>query len=124
MATNRSTSRVRASRHSARGAASALVDRIPPETAAACDEIQDAIEDERSRLMTVEALLHCIVIAMNDHDGDISQGPDYHTLVALARDLVRRSIDQLDSMHLRPLLMKHRVQEFLEVKECSVNYVH
>lgn len=124
MATNRSPSRVRASRPSAKAVASALEDCIPPETAAACDEIEDAIEDERSRLMTVEALLHCIVIAMNDHDGNLAQGPDYHTLVALARDLVRRSIDQLDSMRLRPMLLKDRMQDGLEVRECPVKYMH
>lgn len=124
MATNRSTARARTPRRSAKADASQVADRIPSGTAAACDEIEDAIEDERSRLMTVEALLHCIVIAMNDHDGDTTHGPDYHTLVALARDLVRRSIDQLDSMRLRPMLLKDRVQDFLEVKECRVKYVH
>lgn len=124
MATSKSKSRVRAPEVLDQRAAAALADHIPPETVAACEDIQEAIEDERSQLMTVEALLHCVVIAMNDHDGDIAHGPDYHTLVALARDLVRRSIDQLDSLRLRPMLLKHRVQEFLEVKEVTVKYVH
>ena len=116
-------SRARASRSSST-TADVSDDRIASATAATCDEIQDAIEDERSRLMTAEALLHCIVIALNDHDGDAAHGPDYHTLVALARDLVRRSIDALDSMRLRPALPNRRAQEGLAVRECTATYVH
>lgn len=121
MPTNRSTSRVRASSKSSTSEAELALPAAPVETSDASDEIYDAIEDERSRLMTAEALLHCVVIAMNDDEGG-AHGPNYPTLVALARDLVRESIDQLDSVRLRPMLKK--LDGFLQVKEDAVNYVH
>jgi len=39
--------------------------------------IHDAIEAERSRLMTAEAILHCVVIALDDHDPADLYSPDY-----------------------------------------------
>lgn len=116
-----SNKRVRASRKRSEPTPDPVPLSAPLETSKASREIHDAIEDERSRLMTAEALLHCVVMAMNDDDGDV-HGPNYPTLVALARDLVRQSIDQLDSMRLRPMMTK--LDEFLQVKEEPVKYVH
>jgi hypothetical protein len=124
MATNKSASRVRPSRNSSKAAAGLLVSRIPLEAAEVCDEIRDAVEDERSRLMTAESLLHCIAIAMNEHDGEHTHGPDYQTLVVLARDLIKQSIDELDSMRLQPRLWKLRMHERHEVKEDAIAYIH
>jgi hypothetical protein len=124
MATNKSASRVRPSPDSSKAAAGLLVSRVPVEAAEVCDEIHEVIEDERSRLMTAESLLHCIAIAMNEDDGEHSRGPDYQTLVTLARDLIKQSIDQLDSMRLQPSLWKLRMHERHEVKEDASAYVH
>jgi len=66
--------------------------------------IVDAIETERSRLMDAETILHCVVLAMNEHDHSDPDGPYFQNIVDVARGLVRRSIDQLDSVRLDPHL--------------------
>lgn len=86
--------------------------------------LEAVIEDERSSLMTVEALLDCIVLAMDAHEGASIHGPAYPALVMLARDLLRQSIDRLDSMRLQSMLLEVRARECFEVKDGVVAYVH
>lgn len=66
--------------------------------------LKDAIEAERGRLMTADAILHGVIVAMDANDTQDPDSPDYQTLVALARDLVKQAIDQLDSVRLRPMV--------------------
>jgi hypothetical protein len=125
MAASKSTSRVRSSRNRAKTTAfSAPADSDSSPTPIASATLEDAIEAERARLMTAEAILHCVVIAMDETDDDNTDSPHYQSLVNLARDLVVQSIDQLDSVRLRPMLDMVAAQGKYEVKESRVKYVH
>jgi hypothetical protein len=62
--------------------------------------LENAIEDERARLMTVHTLLSCIGLAMEAGQGD-PDAPHYLTIIEMARDLVDESIRRLDSVPLR-----------------------
>jgi hypothetical protein len=73
---------------------------IEQANAAALNPITDAIEAERGRLMNAEAILHCTVLAMNEHDCADPDGPYFQNIVDVARDLVRQSINGLDSVRL------------------------
>lgn len=64
-------------------------------------DLAEIIEQERTRLMQAESLLHCLLTAM-DNDSSESHGPYYPGVIQMAKDMVRRSIDQLDSLRLRP----------------------
>ena len=82
------------------------------------ERLQDKIEFERSRLMTAEAILHCLAIAMDECDSGEPDSPDYPSLIDLSRSLVRQSIDELDSVRVKPLMSA------LGVKESAAAYVH
>jgi hypothetical protein len=88
------------------------------------EAVRDAIERERVRLMTAEAVLHCVAIAMGDDDRADVEAPHYQTLIELSRDLVKHAIDNLDSIRLQPTDAKVGVHGTDEVKECSAEYVH
>jgi hypothetical protein len=125
MATNKSTSRNRSPRNHAKATApgaSANSDSSEPRVAAAT--LEDAIEAERARLMTAEAVLHCVVIAMDESDADTTQDPHYQGVLRLARDLVVQTIDQLDSLRVAPMLSKVGSHGMHEVEERSIEYVH
>jgi hypothetical protein len=107
MATNKSTSRNR-----------------PPRNHVAAATLDDAIEAERARLMRAEAVLHCVVIAMDESDADNTQSPHYPSVVGLARDLVAQTINELDSLRLAPMLSEIGSHGVHEVKERGVEYVH
>ena len=61
--------------------------------------LENTIEDERARLMTVHSLLGCIAIAMRVELGNPG-APHYLTLVEMARDLLDESILRLDALAL------------------------
>lgn len=104
----------------------------------------EALEDERSRLMEAEAVLNCVLVAMDDDDGCNARGPYYPSVIGLARDLVNQSINQLDSVRLRPMIeqinsgaessekLESRSRSGREqalrgndgVKECAPEYLH
>jgi len=96
--------------------------------------LRDAIEAERARLMDAEAILHCVVLALDASDGSNEQGPYYQRVIDVARDKVVTAIEQLDSVSLRtvlryvtegdevggvsPTCAKHAV------RECASEYLH
>jgi hypothetical protein len=126
MATNQSTSRVRSSRNRAKAAASgAPADTDSYSAPIASATIEGAIETERARLMmTAEAILHCVVIAMDESDGDNTHDPHSQSVIELARALVVQTTNQLDSVRLRPMLDKVGAHGKFGVKESAVEYVH
>jgi hypothetical protein len=63
----------------------------------------EAIDAERNRLMQVESLLDCILAAIDDDEVD-PHGPYMPNVIQLSRDMSRKTVDQLDSLKLRPLL--------------------
>ena len=86
-------------------------------------DLHTVIEKERHRLMTAEALMHCVAVAMDDNDC-AADTPDYQTLIDLSRHLIKQTIDQLDSVRMKPLLEKIGVHGTDAVKESTVTYVH
>jgi hypothetical protein len=124
MTTNKSTSRIRSRRNVRPESASTLSNRAVPTFEPEWRNLEDAIENERTRLMTAEAVLHCAVIAMDDECEYAAGRPHYPTLVALARDLIKQSIDQLDSLRLRQMLEGTETRADYTVKEPTTEYLH
>jgi hypothetical protein len=85
---------------------------------------EDAIETERARLMTAEAILHCVVIAMDEDDGNSKDAPHYQSAVDVARELVTRTIGRLDSVRIGPMVGIAGMRRKDEVEEAAVEYVH
>jgi hypothetical protein len=123
MAIETRTSRARTSRK-ARNAAGVRASSRSDGTTEPLEELQEAIEAGRERLMTAESLLHCVTLAMSEGECGGAQEPDYQTLVALGRALVKESIDRLDSVRLKPLLLKLCAHGRDEVKEERGVYLH
>jgi hypothetical protein len=72
--------------------------------------LYDAIETERANLSTAESVLGCLAIAM-EYETDSIKGPHYPDVAQLARELVRRSINGLDSLALQQRLLRNKVKE-------------
>jgi hypothetical protein len=68
------------------------------------EALQDAIEKERGNLTRAEALLGCLVIAIEYGEKDLKDAPDYGLVVKIAHELVHASIDKLDSIYLEQTL--------------------
>jgi hypothetical protein len=104
MATRRSATRTRRGRNiGARTAEPAYGVRVP-------EALHEAIENERSNLSRAESVLGCLAIAM-ENQADMVNGPYYPDVAQLARELVRRSINGLDSLALQRHLLKDKVKE-------------
>ena len=119
MATTNSKSRTRLSRNHAKPTPT---EHDSHSTTVASTPIQDAIETERARLMSAEAILHCVVVAMNESEGDGAQTPNYQAAIEVARELVVRTIDQLDSVRVKPLLGRSGLQRVDGVRESAREY--
>jgi hypothetical protein len=106
--------------------------RVDPEI------LRELIEAERCRLMRAEAVLHCVLVALDDDDSGRADVPHYQSAIDVARDLIKQSINGLDSVQL-PLIEREtradatvdttrnedRVSECAnEVKEHALRYVH
>jgi len=72
--------------------------------------LHEAIEDERGNLSKAESLLGCLAIAM-EYESDSVNGPHYPDVAELARELVRQSINRLDSLMLQRRLSRNKVEE-------------
>lgn len=68
------------------------------------ENLEEAIEDERARLMRAHSILGCIALAMEGDDGVNPARPYYPDLIELARDLVNESINSLESGKLQRLI--------------------
>lgn len=62
--------------------------------------LREVVEQERSRLMDAEAVLHCAVAALDAHDCWNGTGPYYQSVINTARTLIMQSIHQLDAVTL------------------------
>jgi hypothetical protein len=74
------------------------------------EALYEAIENERSNLSRAEAVLGCLAISMESQPDPVN-GPYYPEVAQLARELVRQSINGLDSLALQKLLLKNKVKE-------------
>jgi hypothetical protein len=72
--------------------------------------LHEAIETERGNLARADSLLGCLVIAM-ECEPDSVTAPYYPDVAQMARDLVRQSMNGLDSLTLEKLLSRNKVKE-------------
>jgi hypothetical protein len=119
MAAKKSTSQARPSRNSISARTTGADDLPVDSTLMADPDWLDAIEEERHRLMKAEAILDCVLLAMAENDGCGDSPPHYPSVLKIARDLVNQSIDQLDSVRLKPM-----IRGTDGVKEERPAYVH
>lgn len=81
--------------------------RAAHSAAASTPDLLEAVEAERTRLMRAESLLQCLLVALDDEEVE-TRSPYYPHVVELACELLTRSIGQLDSLRLRPLVEQAR----------------
>jgi hypothetical protein len=72
--------------------------------------LHQAIENERGNLSRAESLLGCLAISL-EHEADAVGRPYYPDVAALARELVKQSINGLDALMIERRLRKQRVEE-------------
>jgi hypothetical protein len=79
--------------------------------------LRDAIETERGSLTKAESLLDCLAISMEYDDcSGRGDGPHYPDVAHVACDLIRRTIDGLDSVTLERLVRRAKVKEEFHCK--------
>lgn len=72
--------------------------------------LHEAIEKERSNLSRAESVLGCLAISMENETDSVS-GPYYPDVARLAREMVRRSINGLDSLELQRHILRNKIKE-------------
>jgi hypothetical protein len=72
--------------------------------------LHEAIETERGNLSKAASLLGCLAIAM-EYETDTVKGPYYPDVAQLAGELVKQSINGLDSVVLEQRLARNKVKE-------------
>jgi hypothetical protein len=72
--------------------------------------LHEAIEIERDNLSKADSVLGCLVASM-EHETDSATKPYYPDVAQLARDLLRQSINGLDSLVLQRRLLRNKVKE-------------
>jgi hypothetical protein len=90
--------------------------------------LHEAIETERGNLAKAESVLGCLAISM-EYENDSVNGPYYPDVAQLARELVRRSINGLDSLVLQQRLLRNKIKEhpsvpFAEGAYAVLNFAH
>lgn len=78
--------------------------------------LHEAIETERGNLSKAESVLGCLVISM-EYETDALNKPYYPDVAQLARELVRQSINGLDSLVLQQRLSRNKVKESISFAE-------
>jgi hypothetical protein len=77
-------------------------------------DLHELIESERDNLSKAESLLGCLAIAM-EHESDSHPAPYYPDVAQMAREMLRRSINGLDSLTIQRHLLRNKVKEELGV---------
>jgi hypothetical protein len=85
------------------------------------EALHDAIETERSNLARAESVLGCLASSM-EYEADSVNKPDYPDVARLARELVRQSINGLDSLVLQKQLLKNKIRESAAVQSVDGAY--
>ena len=91
---------------------------LKPRNSAIPGGLRGAIEEERGKLTKAESLLGCLVISM-EYGHDSQGGPHFPDVAQVACDLVRQSIDGLDSLTLERVTGRSRVREDSAPPVCS-----
>ena len=117
MATRRSASRARRGRINNKTRSVEHVYGVPvPEG------LHEAIEIERGNLSKAESVLGCLAISM-EYETDSVDGPYYPDVAQLARELVRKSINGLDSLTLQQRLLRNKIKEGPELSFADEGYI-
>ena len=82
------------------------------------DSLRDAIDSERDTLAKAESVLGCLVNSMESDNGR-APPPYYPDVAQIARELVRRAINGLDSLNLDKCLPRNRIEEAAPQRELS-----
>ena len=77
--------------------------------------LHEAIEIERDNLARAESLLGCLAISM-ECESESATGPYYPDVAQIAREMVRRSINGLDSLALERMHLRNKVKEEYTVR--------
>jgi hypothetical protein len=72
--------------------------------------LHEAIEAERGNLSKAESVLGCLMIAM-EYETDSIDEPHYPDVAQIAREMVRQSINNLDSLVLQQRMLRNKVKE-------------
>jgi hypothetical protein len=72
--------------------------------------LHEAIESERDNLAKAESLLGCLAISM-EYESQSATTPYYPDVAQIAREMVRRSINGLDSLALERVQLRNKVKE-------------
>jgi hypothetical protein len=80
------------------------------------EALHDAIEAERGNLAKLDSLLACLAISLEYGDKEDEYGPYYSDIAELARGIVQRVMNALDSMTLTNLLRQTPAKAALSVK--------
>jgi hypothetical protein len=83
--------------------------------------LHEAIETERDNLSTAESVLGCLAISM-EYESDSVNGPYYPDVAQLARELVRKSINGLDSLTLQQRLLRNKIKESRDLSFAEGGY--
>ena len=74
--------------------------------------LHEAIEIQRGNLAKAESVLGCLIASM-EYEADSDNRPYYPDVAQLARELVRQSINGLDSLVLQKHLLRNKIRECL-----------
>jgi hypothetical protein len=116
MATRRSASKARRDRNNKTPSEEHVYGVPVPEG------LHEAIETERDNLSMAESVLGCLAISM-EYEADSVTGPYYPDVAQLARELVRKSINGLDSLTLQQRLLRNKIKEGPELSFADEGYI-
>lgn len=85
------------------------------------DALHEVIENERGNLSKAESVLGCLAISM-EYEGDPIDRPYYPDVAQLARDLVRQSINGLDSLAIQRRMLRNKIKESQDAERIDGTY--
>jgi hypothetical protein len=85
------------------------------------DGLHEAIEIERGNLSKAESVLGCLAISM-EYETDSVNGPYYPDVAEVAREMVRQSINGLDSLVLQQRLLRNKIKESADLTIAEGGY--
>jgi hypothetical protein len=83
--------------------------------------LHEAIEIERGNLSKAESVLGCLAISM-EYETDSVDGPYYPDVAEVAREMVRQSINGLDSLVLQQRLLRNKIKESADLSIAEGGY--
>jgi hypothetical protein len=116
MTMRRSASRARRDRNNNKTRSGEHVYGVPVPEA-----LHEAIEIERGNLSKAESVLGCLAISM-EYETDSVNGPYYPDVAQVALEMVRKSINGLDSVVLQQRLLRNKIKESADLAFAEGGY--